>query len=55
MFEDWGKNLTIDIPYLNITPKGYNLILVIPQYLEELVTFHMFFLQNGRKRIINIC
>jgi hypothetical protein len=41
--EKWGEHWTVDFPHLNMTPKGHDLVFVIPKILEELQTYHMFY------------
>ena len=33
----------MDFPHLNITPKGHNLIFVLPKILQEIKSFYMFY------------
>ena len=41
--EKWGKNWPIDFPNLNITPKGHNLVWVLPEILKHIRSFYMFY------------
>ena len=41
--ENWGKNWPIDFPNLNLTPKGHDLVWVLPEILRRLRSFHMFY------------
>ena len=41
--EAWGRHWPIDFPNLNITPKGHDLIFVLPKILEEHRSFYMFY------------
>ena len=41
--ENWGKNWPIDFPNLNITPKGHDLVWVLPEVLRQLRSFYMFY------------
>ena len=41
--EAWGRHWPIDFPNLNITPKGHDLIFVLPRILEEHRSFFMFY------------
>lgn len=41
--EKWGENWTIDFPHLNITPKGHDLVFVIPKALEKHRHYFMFY------------
>ena len=41
--ENWGKNWPIDFPNLNITPKGHDLIFVLPEILKRMKSFFMFY------------
>ena len=43
--ENWGKNWPIDFPHLNITPKGHDLVWVLPEIFK--VILHV--LQGGGK------
>ena len=41
--ENWGKNWPIDFPNLNLTPKGHDLVWVLPEVLRHWRSFYMFY------------
>ena len=41
--EECGKNWPIDFPHKNITPKGHNLVWVLPELLRVYKQFYMFY------------
>ena len=41
--EKWGENWPIDFPHKNITPKGHNLVWVLPEVLRIYKQFYMFY------------
>ena len=41
--ENWGKHWPIDFPHLNITPKGHDLVWVLPEILKHTQSFYMFY------------
>ena len=41
--EKWGENWPIDFPNLNITPKGHDLVWVLPEILKHIRSFYMFY------------
>ena len=51
--EEWGKNWTIDFPHLNITPKGHNMIFVLPEILKQRRSFYMFYKMEERGESIH--
>ncbi len=40
--EKWGGYWTTDFPHLNVTPKGHDLIFVLPEILKRHRSFFMF-------------
>ena len=51
--ERWGKNWIKDFPHLNITPKGHDLIFVLPEFLKRNRSFHMFYKLEERGESIH--
>ena len=43
LFENWGKHWPIDFPHLNVTPKGHDLVRVLPEILKHTQSFYMFY------------
>ena len=41
--ENWGRNWPIDFPHLNLTPKGHDLVWVLPEILKHTESFFMFY------------
>ena len=41
--ENWGKHWPIDFPHLNVTPKGHDLVWVLPEILKHTQSFYMFY------------
>ena len=41
--ERWGQHWKKDFPHLNITPKGHDLVFVLPEFLKRNRSFHMFY------------
>ena len=41
--ENWGINWPFDFPNLNLTPKGHDLVWVLPEILKQWKTFYMFY------------
>jgi len=41
--ERWGEHWLKDFPHLNMTPKGHDLIFVLPEVLKHTRTYHMFY------------
>ena len=46
--EEWGKNWTQDFPHINLTPKGHDMIFVLPEVLSHTRMFHMFYKMEER-------
>ena len=46
--EDWGRNWPRDFPHINLTPKGHDLIWVLPEILKRHRSFHMFYKMEER-------
>ena len=46
--EEWGKNWIKDFPNINLTPKGHDMIWVLPEVLKHTRTFHMFYKMEER-------
>ena len=51
--ERWGENWIKDFPHLNITPKGHDLIFVLPEILKKTRSFHMFYKVEERGESIH--
>jgi len=41
--EQWGQHWHLAFPHLNITPKGHDLIFVLPRLLKEHKSLYMFY------------
>ena len=41
--EKWGENWPVDFPNLNLTPKGHDLVWVLPETLKHVRSFYMFY------------
>ena len=41
--ENWGRNWPFDFSNLNLTPKGHDLVWVLPEILKHWKTFYMFY------------
>ena len=51
--ENWGQNWPIDFPNLNITPKGHDLVWVLPELLQHTRSFYMFYKVEGKGESIH--
>ena len=51
--ERWGENWLKDFPHLNITPKGHDLIFVLPEFSKKTRSFHMFYKLEERGESIH--
>ena len=41
--EKWRENWPINFLHLNLTPKGHNLLWVLPEVLKIRISFYMFY------------
>ena len=41
--EDWGRNWQKDFPHRNITPKGHDLVFVIPEFIKRSRSFYRYY------------